>query len=201
MRTVGYYRISTQKQLKEKTHELQIDKINRFAEYHNHDLLKVFGDKAVSGQRDQKDEWEKMKNFIINPNNKVELVVATKISRISRSMRNFMNIVDWFQKLNLQFVLIDQNLNLLDNSPTSRLLRNTLGIFAEFETDMIIERTQGGRERAEERGVITHRPKLDLPVKEIKKEFLEGASIKFLANKHKVSWHTINNRLKELGLK
>lgn len=37
------------------------------------------------------------------------------------------------------------NMGLMDNSPTGKLIRSILLAFAEFERDMIVERTQEGR--------------------------------------------------------
>ena len=38
------------------------------------------------------------------------------------------------------------NMGCMDNSPTGRLITNVMLAFAEFERDMIIERTQEGKE-------------------------------------------------------
>ena len=39
----------------------------------------------------------------------------------------------------------------MDNSPTGRLIRNVMLAFAEFERDMIVERTQEGKTIAKQR--------------------------------------------------
>ena len=37
------------------------------------------------------------------------------------------------------------NMGLMDNTPTGKLIRNIMLAFAEFERDMIVERTQEGK--------------------------------------------------------
>lgn len=48
----------------------------------------------------------------------------------------------------------------MDNTPSSKLIRNIFFSFAEFERDMIIERTQEGKEIAKQKeGFTEGRPK------------------------------------------
>jgi DNA invertase Pin-like site-specific DNA recombinase len=42
------------------------------------------------------------------------------------------------------------NIGIMDNTPSSKLIRNIFFSFAEFERDMIIERTQAGKEIAKQ---------------------------------------------------
>ena len=42
------------------------------------------------------------------------------------------------------------NIGVMDNTPTSKLIRNIFFAFAEFERDMIVERTQEGKAIAKE---------------------------------------------------
>ena len=42
------------------------------------------------------------------------------------------------------------NIGMMDNTPNSRLIRNIFFSFAEFERDMIVERTQAGKEIAKQ---------------------------------------------------
>ncbi|GAA3316028.1 hypothetical protein GCM10020331_012180 [Ectobacillus funiculus] len=44
------------------------------------------------------------------------------------------------------------NMGLVENTPTGRLIFNILSAFAEFERDMIVERTQEGKAIAKQRG-------------------------------------------------
>lgn len=43
------------------------------------------------------------------------------------------------------------NMDLMDNTPTGKLIRNIMLAFAEFERDMIVERTQEGKAIAKQK--------------------------------------------------
>ncbi|HEY5556282.1 recombinase family protein [Acetobacterium sp.] len=52
------------------------------------------------------------------------------------------------------------NIGIMDNTPSSKLIRNIFFSFAEFERDMIVERTQEGKEIAKQKeGFTEGRPK------------------------------------------
>ena len=80
-----------------------------------------------------------------------------------------------------------------------RMLFQILGAVAEFERNLIVERTQEGRMRAMLHGTRSgkpmHGPLKELPEKAIIQRYREGTSIKALAAEYKVSPNTIRKRL------
>ena len=70
-------------------------------------------------------------------------MVVTKLDRIARSAMQGIELV---QKLLDRGITVHVlNMGLLDNTPTGKLIRNIMLAFAEFERDMIVERTQEGK--------------------------------------------------------
>ena len=66
------------------------------------------------------------------------------------------------------------NIGLMDNTPTGKLIRNIMLSFAEFERDMIVERTQEGKAIAREKGVrVDGRPKLKVSQEKFSELFEE----------------------------
>ena len=69
-------------------------------------------------------------------------------------------------------------MGLIDNTPTGRLITNILLAFAEYERDMIIERTQAGKEIARSKdGFREGRP----PIDQKRKDF----AVDLILNQHK----------------
>ena len=69
-------------------------------------------------------------------------------------------------------------MGLLDNTPTGKLITHILLAFAEFERDMIIERTQAGKEIARTKnGFRDGRPPIDPKRKK--------AAAELIVNQHK----------------
>ncbi len=77
---------------------------------------------------------------------RIDCVVAYKLDRLSRSLLDFARIIGIFEKHHVSFVSITQQFN----SATSmgRLVLNVLLSFAQFEREIISERTRGDHLRA-----------------------------------------------------
>jgi DNA invertase Pin-like site-specific DNA recombinase len=73
-------------------------------------------------------------------------LIITKLDRLSRSVRNGIELV---QELNQKGIIVNiLNIGRIDETPTGKLILNIFFSFAEFERDMIVERTQEGKQWA-----------------------------------------------------
>lgn len=77
-----------------------------------------------------------------------DTLIVTKLDRLARSISQASAMLDELLERRVRIHVL--NIGLIDNSPTNKLMRNMLLAFAEFERDMIIERTQEGRQTARE---------------------------------------------------
>lgn len=80
----------------------------------------------------------------------VDIVVVYKVDRLSRSLTDFAKIVDLFEKHNVSFVSVTQHFNTKDSM--GRLTLNILLSFAQFERELISERTRDKMAAARRRG-------------------------------------------------
>jgi DNA invertase Pin-like site-specific DNA recombinase len=77
-----------------------------------------------------------------------DTLMVTKLDRMARSVINGSEIVKGLiDKGVIVYVL---NMGVMDNTPNSKLMRTIFFAFAEFEKDMIIERTSEGKEIAKQ---------------------------------------------------
>ncbi|EKQ9569060.1 recombinase family protein [Listeria monocytogenes] len=82
-------------------------------------------------------------------------VFVTKIDRLARSIIDLNNVMNRFKEKGVSVTFLDNNMTFeadTENSAMQRLLFNVLGSFAEFERDMIVNRTGEGRQRAKAAG-------------------------------------------------
>ena len=87
-----------------------------------------------------------------------DTIVVTKIDRFARTISQSTDIIE--DLINNGVIVYILNIGILDNSPTNVLIRNVMLAFAQFEREMIIERTQEGRAIAREQpGYKEGRPK------------------------------------------
>lgn len=73
-----------------------------------------------------------------------DVVLVWKLDRIARSVQHLADYLQTFDRLGVRFMVPSQSIDTDQKSPTSRLLLNILSVIAEFERDLIRERTHAG---------------------------------------------------------
>lgn len=87
-----------------------------------------------------------------------DTLVVTKLDRIARSVQQGIALIDDLAEKGVRIHVL--NMGVMDNSPTGKLIRNVMLSFAEFERDMIMQRTREGKEIARTKaGYREGRPK------------------------------------------
>lgn len=84
-----------------------------------------------------------------------DIVYITKIDRLARSIIDLNNVMGEFLQKGVTVIFIDNNMTFgadVESNPMQKLLFNVLGAFAEFERDMIVNRTTEGKIRAKQAG-------------------------------------------------
>ena len=81
---------------------------------------------------------------------KIDCVVVYKVDRLSRSLLDFAKIIEVFDRNQVTFVSVTQSFNTA--SSMGRLTLNVLLSFAQFERDMISERTRDKMSAARRKG-------------------------------------------------
>ena len=87
---------------------------------------------------------------------KIDIVVVYKVDRLSRSLLDFAKLMDRFNRASIAFVSVTQNFSTAD--AMGRLTLNVLMSFAEFEREMIGERTRDKMSAARRKGKWTGGP-------------------------------------------
>ncbi len=72
-----------------------------------------------------------------------DTIIVAKLDRIARSTEEGLKLIQELLNKNISIHVL--NMGLIDNTPTGKLIITVLLAFAEFEREMIIERTQEGR--------------------------------------------------------
>ena len=125
----GYARVSTNGQASLEAQEQELK--NAGAE-------KIFSD-VFSGAKNNRPELDKLLK-VIQPG---DTLIITKLDRIARSLVHGIQLIE---NLTARGIIIDVlNMGIIDSSPTGKLIRNIMLSFAEFERDLIIQRTQEGK--------------------------------------------------------
>lgn len=87
-----------------------------------------------------------------------DTLVITKLDRMARSAMAGAELVQDLLDKGIKVYIL--NMGMLDNTPANKLIRQIFFAFAEFERDMIVERTQEGKAIAKTKpGFTEGRPK------------------------------------------
>jgi DNA invertase Pin-like site-specific DNA recombinase len=81
--------------------------------------------------------------------NEGDTLVITKLDRFARSTEDAIATIKALFEKGIKVHVL--NMGLIENTPTGRLIFNIMSSFAEFERDMIVERTQEGKAIAKQR--------------------------------------------------
>lgn len=121
---------------------------------------RIFFEKVTGTSTDKRNELKEAIEFL----QKGDTLVVTKIDRLARSIIDLNNIVQELNTKGVNIRFLKENIEFLageNNNSLQNLLFNILGSFAQFERDIIVERTGEGRERAKKQGKHMGRPSQD----------------------------------------
>ncbi|HCA28161.1 MAG TPA: resolvase [Ruminococcaceae bacterium] len=104
---------------------------------------KIFAD-SFTGTKISRPELDKLL-ALLQPG---DTLMVTKLDRIARSLAQGSTLVTDLISKGIKVNIL--NIGIMDNTPSSKLIRNIFFSFAEFERDMIVERTQEGKAVARE---------------------------------------------------
>ena len=132
---IGYARVST----KDQNMDLQTDALKKAG-------CEIIFAETVSGVKTDRPELIKLLGQV----RKDDIVVVYKLDRLGRSLKHLLEVV---AQLNSKQVGVQSISDAIDTTtPQGRLFFNISACFAEFERDLIRERTKSGLEAARARG-------------------------------------------------
>lgn len=148
----GYARVSTKGQARDGNSLEAQEKVLR-----EHGVEVIYKD-SFTGTKKSRPELDKLLSVV----NEGDTVVVVKLDRIARSTIQGCELMnELFAKGVAVNVL---NMGMMDNSTTGKLIRSIFFAFAEFERDMIVERTSEGKAVARERDDYREgRPAKEIP--------------------------------------
>lgn len=140
--TFGYARVSTEQQNLDR----QLDMLNRYG------VDYIFNEKMTGTKRDRP-ELNKLLDRLMAG----DTVVVESLSRLGRSTKDLIELVELFEKKQVHLVSLKEQID--TSTPAGKLLFTLMSAIAQFERDVIAERTREGLNAARARGRVGGRPR------------------------------------------
>jgi DNA invertase Pin-like site-specific DNA recombinase len=180
---IGYARVSTAEQ----NLHLQIDALKQIG------CEKIYEEKVSSTKAERIQLIQALEYA-----REGDVIVVWKLDRLSRSLQNLLEIVSKLEKRGIGLKSLHENID--TTTPTGKLIFHIFGALAEFEKDVIKERTKAGLVAARARGRVGGRPvKLNAKqIKQMKALYDDGTtSINEIVSLFNISKWTLYNYLKQ----
>src|SRR5437016_8651874 len=139
---IGYARVSTNEQ----TLDLQKDALEKIG------CTKIFSD-VVSGAKTERKGLEEALDYV----REGDTLVVWQLDRLGRSLKHLIETITRLNNRKIGFKSITENIDTTTSG--GKLIFHIFGALAEFERDIIRERTQAGLQAARARGRLGGRPK------------------------------------------
>ncbi|MCC0841907.1 recombinase family protein, partial [Staphylococcus aureus] len=168
---------------------LQEDRLNAYG------CEKIFSD-HISGSKSKRPGLDKAIEFARSG----DTIVVWRLDRLGRNMEDLITLVNELNERGVSFHSLEENITMDKSSSTGQLLFHLFAAFAEFERNLILERSSAGRIAARARGRYGGRPEKlnqkDLNL--LKTLYDNGTPIKTIAEQWQVSRTTIYRYLNKL---
>lgn len=161
-RVAIYARVSTQEQAENgNSLDFQIDKLKAYCQLHEYKVVGEYVDAGVSGAKSERPALNKLKKDI----DKIDIVLIYKLDRLSRSIKDTMNLIeDLFKPNNVNLISLSEN---FDTSQAMGMATvGMLSTFAQLERETIKERMIAGKIQAVKNGKNINR----IPIGYVKKD-------------------------------
>jgi DNA invertase Pin-like site-specific DNA recombinase len=191
-RVAFYCRVSTDGQ----TVENQLQILQASANNHNWEVVAVFKDAGVSGAkgRDKRTGLDELMKGVARK--EFDMVASWSVDRLGRSLQDLIGILGEIHAKGIDLYLHQQGID--TTTPGGKAMFQMMGVFAEFEREMIRERVGAGLERARRQGKTLGRPKKvnDDILNAVQKARGEGKGIRTIAKEVGIGIGTVQRILK-----
>jgi DNA invertase Pin-like site-specific DNA recombinase len=170
--------------------ENQLIRLRAYAKERGWETFDFYIDKC-SGADDHRPDLDRMVADAMR--RRFGLVLTVKVDRVARSTINLYGLLSKLEGRGVKFECTDQDIS--TNTPTGKLLLAVLAGVAEFERDLIRERTKAGLARARAQGKQLGTPARIVDITRVLTLRGQGKSLREIGKALGVSHQTIKNRL------
>ena len=185
-----YSRVSTHDQ----DEQLQVPRLRDFCNRLGYEIYKEYSDVA-SGKNANRPGWKALQSDARR--GEFEAIIVVKLDRIMRSLAQLLDVLQDFEKRRISIITLDQG-TIDMSSANSRLQISIIAMVAQWEREIISERTKEALRAKKARGEVLGRPSTDFPLRRAALMRIEGRKWADIARDLKIPRTTLNNHRKEI---
>ena len=146
-----YTRVSTTIQVDGYSLDAQKEKLKRYAEFQNMEIVGEFSDEGKSGKSVAgRPEFQKMLKNIEDGVDGVEFVLVFKLSRFGRNAADVLNSLQMMQDYGVNLICVEDGID--SSKDSGKLMISVLSAVAEIERENILVQTMEGRKQKAREG-------------------------------------------------
>ena len=184
---IGYVRVSTEEQ----------NEARQITALQERNVNKLFVDKK-SGKNADREALKEMLLFVRDG----DTVITESISRIARSTKDLLNIIDTLTQKNVEFISLKESID--TTTPQGKFMLTVFAAMAELERENILQRQKEGIAIAKAQGKYKGKPPIKIDEKQFRfvcKRWRNGEITAIQAMKElNLKPNTFYRRVKEIGV-
>ncbi len=188
-RAALYLRVSTIDQHP----ETQLHDLRQLAAQRGLEIVREYTDHGVSGARVRRPALDEL--MADARRGRFHVVLVWACDRLARSVRHFLEVLDEFNHLGIEFVSFREQLD--TGGPLGRAVVVIIAAIAELERSLIIERVRAGMRRARLEGRRLGRPPLTINAAAVLQDRDRGMTLGQLAKTYRISRTSVSRILRQ----
>lgn len=143
-----YVRVSTMNQIDKDSLITQQERLISYCKAHGIKKTKIYKDAGCSAKNTDRPSLQKLIKDV--KSGEISCILVTKLDRITRSIKDLIQLVEYFDQYNASFISISESID--TSNAMGRFMQNLLGILAQLEREMTAERVSTDMYHRAEKG-------------------------------------------------
>ena len=146
-----YIRVSTAMQVDGYSLEAQKDRLTKFAEFQDMEVVREYCDAGKSGKSiTGRSEFTQMLQVVADDKDGVEYILVFKLSRFGRNAADVLNSLQYIQDFGVNLICVEDGID--SSKDSGKLTITVLSAVAEIERENILVQTMEGRKQKAREG-------------------------------------------------
>ena len=151
LRCYTYVRVSTSMQVDGYSLEAQRERLLRFAEFQEMEVVREYCDAGKSGKNiSGRPEFSQMLQDIAEDRDRVDFILVFKLSRFGRNAADVLNSLQYIQDFGVNLICVEDGID--SSKDSGKLTITVLSAVAEIERENILVQTMEGRRQKAREG-------------------------------------------------